>query len=288
MVLEAIINGIKAEKHPFHVVLVGFFYASLSILLSMWVFKEQTSMVMLFLTCFAVAPLMMNLLRIEEQKDIYIKDESKILKEHFKAIFAYGSLFLGFTIAFSVFYVFLPRETVFFAFKVQSSTIASITGHAFSPAVIQNWDYFMMLFMNNVKVLIFCVLFSLLYGLGAIFVLTWNASVIGTAVGILVRNVVAATAAVAGASTVASYFKGFGLSVVRYSIHGIPEIGAYIVAGIAGGIISVAIVNHDLFGERFEKIVFDSANLFVIALFLLLIAAVLEAWVTPYVFGLVS
>ena len=34
----------------------------------------------------------------------------------------------------------------------------------------------------------FCLLFSLIYGSGAIFILTWNASVLGTAIGNYIKS----------------------------------------------------------------------------------------------------
>ena len=39
------------------------------------------------------------------------------------------------------------------------------------------------IFINNMGVLFLCIIFSFLYGAGAIFILTWNASVIAAAIG---------------------------------------------------------------------------------------------------------
>jgi len=286
MVLESIINAVKAEKKPWDLVLLGMVYTAIAILLALWVFKEQTSMVMVLLTVMAVTPLMINIIKLEEQKQIYLDSESTILKEHAKAVIAYASLFLGFTLTFTLFFLFLPNDLVSYAFNIQSSTISDITGNALIDTSVTHFSFFKSIFFNNVKVLIFCLLFSLIYGMGAIFILSWNASVLGTAVGSLIRNFVSTSAGVAGFGTVALYFKGFGLSIMRYSIHGIPEIGAYLIAGIAGGIISVAIINHDILTRKSERIVMDTSNLILAAIFILLIAAILEVWVTPYVFGL--
>jgi uncharacterized membrane protein SpoIIM required for sporulation len=70
----------------------------------------------------------------------------------------------------------------------------------------------------------------------------------------------------------------------KYFIHGIPEILSYFVAGLAGGIISIAVIRHDYGTKKFEHIILDSADLFLLAIGLVLLAAVLEVWVTPLIF----
>jgi len=140
------------------------------------------------------------------------------------------------------------------------------------------------IFLNKIKVLIFCILFSFLYGSGGIFILMWNASVIGVALGNFFRSRLAEAVSAVGFSQVASYFYITSLSILRYAIHGIPEIVAYIVAGLAGGIISVAVIRHDFGTKNFEKILLDASDLILIAIFVLFAAALLEVYVTPLFF----
>jgi len=132
--------------------------------------------------------------------------------------------------------------------------------------------------------LIFCVLFSFLYGAGAIFILSWNASVIGVAVGNYIRSHLAIVAAQTGLDQVASYFTIVSIRLFKYVIHGVPEILAYFVAALAGGIISIGVIRHDFKGRKFEQIILDSADLLLISLGILLLSAILEVWVTPFVF----
>ena len=119
------------------------------------------------------------------------------------------------------------------------------------------------------------ILFAFIYGLGAIFILTWNASVIGTAIGIFVRS-----KTIAGSSVLLSV----PLGLYRYFLHGIPEILAYFVGGLAGGIISVAIINHDFGTKKFEKIILDSSELITLSLIILFVAALIECYITPLIF----
>ena len=121
--------------------------------------------------------------------------------------------------------------------------------------------------------LFFCLIFSLFYGSGTVFILAWNASVIAAAMGNIVRLTMAK-----GIFTSISYALG------KYLLHGIPEIAGYFVAALAGGIISVAIIKHEFGSERFIHILIDSMDLIVLSVVILAISAILEVYVTPAIF----
>jgi uncharacterized membrane protein SpoIIM required for sporulation len=87
-----------------------------------------------------------------------------------------------------------------------------------------------------------------------------------------------------GLPLVGSYFYVSSLSILRYAIHGLPEILAYIVAGLAGGILSMAIVKHDFGTGKFEKVLLDVSDLVLLSVLILFIAAVIEVFVTPSLF----
>ena len=129
--------------------------------------------------------------------------------------------------------------------------------------------------MNNLKVMLFCLFFSLFFGAGAIFILTWNASVIGAAMG---------TFATEKLGIFGTHLITFPLSLMRYMTHGVFEILAYFMAGLAGGIISVAIINNDLVGEYKKRILKDSIDLILLAVAFLIVGAIVEVFVTPLLF----
>ncbi len=282
MVLESLINPMRAERQPWVLILLGFLYASLGIFLSLWIFEEQASIVMVFLTVMAALPLMYQTLRLEEEKDILFTQERTLLKEHAKAIRFFLNLFFGFVIAYSLWYVVLPAVLAQQLFATQTSTITTLNQHV--TGAVAQIGLMNKIFLNNVKVMIFCILFSFLYGSGAIFILTWNASVIGAAVGNFIRNHVSTFAETAGMSGFATYMHAGSLSLLRYSIHGIPEIAAYFIAGLAGGILSVAIIRHDFGTSKFEQVLLDVSDLILIGIFVLFAAAMLEVYVTPAFF----
>ncbi len=287
MVLESLMDSFKAVKKPSHLVLYGFLVSVIALFLAYWVFPQFASIIYVFFIVMAVLPLMFNIIKSEEKKDISDFHEVILLKEHSKALLAFMALFLGITLAVTLVYVLVPSNAVSTMFSSQTSTINTINARVTGLVTgnVTGFPAFTRIFLNNVKVLIFCVLFSFLYGAGAIFILSWNASVIGVAMGNYIRSNIAAIAAKEGMNHLASYFTVVGIGLLKYVIHGIPEILAYFVAALAGGIISIGVIRHDFKGRKFEKIVLDSADLLLLSLVIIFIAAILEVWVTPFVFG---
>ncbi|MDD5254356.1 MAG: stage II sporulation protein M [Candidatus Nanoarchaeia archaeon] len=282
MVLESIINPIKAEAHPFKMFLFGILFASVGIILGLWIFKEQASLVSVFLTVFACIPLVYHTIRLEEKKETEIDSESRLLKEHGKAISYFVALFLGFVVAYTLWYVFLPEHLVQTLFNTQQTTINSINAQISGNAI--SASFFMQIFTNNLKVLLFCIFFAFFYGAGAIFILTWNASVIATAIGSFIRNNISQYASYIGLTKVAGYFHIVSIGFFKYMTHGVFEIIAYFVGGLAGGIISVAIIRRDINGQRFKRIMYDSVDLILIALVILILGAIVEVYITPRLF----
>jgi uncharacterized membrane protein SpoIIM required for sporulation len=66
--------------------------------------------------------------------------------------------------------------------------------------------------------------------------------------------------------------------------HGVFEILSYFVAGLAGGIISIAVTNHDFGTKKFQHVLLDSIDLILLSVLLLLVAALVEVFVTPLLF----
>jgi uncharacterized membrane protein SpoIIM required for sporulation len=283
MVLESLIAPKKhiSKKKAFF---IGFTFASIAVLLSLWIFHDFASLALVFLTVLAAFPFVYNTIKIQEQEDLTNLSERTIMKDHSKALSTFLFLFFGFTIAFAVWYVILPSSMTNILFKTQADTILNINTRL-APNAVNSMRVFSVIFFNNLKVLVFCILFSFIYGAGALFILTWNASVIGTAIGNFIRANLAQYTARTGLAKAGAYFHVFSLGLLRYSIHGIPEILAYFTAGFAGSIISVAVINHNFKTKKFGKIVVDSSDLILLSLLLLFLSAVLEVYITPLFFG---
>ncbi len=258
----------------------GVLFASFAILVSLVIFRSEASLVLVFLTVVAALPLVHNMLRYEERKDEKIKSEYKLIKEHGKALKFLIYLFVGFVIAFSVWFVFLPAGTAEDVFSTQIDTINVINARVATGSAV-DFGLVASIIANNMRVLLFTLLFSLFYGAGAIFILTWNASVIAAAVGTFVRDRISEYASYVGLASIASYFHIFSLGLIRYMTHGIIEILAYFVAGLAGGLISIALIYRHLLDKTFRKVLLDATTLMALAVVLVIIGALVEVYVTP-------
>ena len=274
MVLEIIFKPFSAIKNrKLAAFLSGLLYSTLGVFLSIWVFREYASFIMVFLSAMAAMPFIYDSIKSEEKKDLKINDEYKLLKEHSKWVIVFIFIFIGLFVGFFIWHTVLPDSVVNDVFSTQSSTILSINSHV-SGNFSDSLNLFSKIFFNNIKVLIFCILFAFLYGFGAIFILAWNASVVSTAAGIFFKNSILQK----------GLMYSISFSLLRYMIHGIPEMAGYMIGGLAGGIISVAIIRHDIRTKKFENILLDSSELLLIAIFILFIAALLEVFVTPLIF----
>ena len=282
MVLESLTNPFRATHHPLHLFLLGAVYASTGLFLGNWIFREYASLIMVFLTVMACIPLLYNTFKEEEEQEIMLEEEKRILRQHSKVLIFLLFLFLGMVSSFVLWYVVLPSSMVQSSFNSQTLTIQSISTRL--TGSYSNINIFTVILLNNLKVLVFCILFSFLYGAGAIFILTWNASVIATAIGNYIRSNIASYTAQLGLARYAVYFKIVSIGLLKYFIHGIPEITAYFIGGIAGGIISVAVIRESFGTKNFERIILDTSNLIVISVIILIIAALIEVYITPALF----
>ena len=283
MVIESLLFPLKAEKKPWEMFFIGFLYSTVAVFLALWIFESQASFIMVFFIVMACIPIVYNTMMLEESKDLKIDNERVLLKEHNKALSFLMFLFLGITLSSVLWYVVLPSGAVGSLFDKQTQTITDIN-QKISGNVVQQFGLFSKILFNNIKVLAFSILFAFVYGAGAIFILTWNATVIGTAIGNFIRSSIGAYASTVGIAKAGAYFQVVSLGLLRYAVHGIPEIVAYFYGGLAGGIISVAVVRHHYSSKKFANIIMDSSELLVIAIAFLLVAALLEVYVTPALF----
>jgi uncharacterized membrane protein SpoIIM required for sporulation len=201
---------------------------------------------------------MLNLMKEESLKDT----KSRFLvKEHWPALKLFVFLFLGMIISYTMWYLILPIEAATNLFGMQLETI---TARGVELGAVTGADSFLAIFFNNLKVLVIGIFLALIFGAGAIFILDWNATVLATLLGGSLKH-------------------SLDFSVAKYLVHGIPEISAYFVGGLAGGIISIGIVRHKLGTKEFGKTLVDSAELILAAIFMLLVAAALEVTVSPMI-----
>ncbi len=253
MVLESIVSVRTAERKPWEMLPIGFTYVGVASLLSLWLFPAQASVASVLFVVVAGLPLMLGIFQFEE-----FKSKTRVsVHKHLWPFFIF--LFVGMVAGYVALNLLLPQMQTQQLFFAQQNAIEYATGNAVGVGLdFQN------ILANNLKVLIVAAILSVLYGAGAIFILAWNASTIAAAIG------AAATNSLAG-------------GLVHYLLHGIPEIGSYFLGGLAGGIISFAIIRHDYKTKKFKKVLWNAADLMIAAVILLVVAAIIEIRISPWI-----
>lgn len=283
--LESIINPKEAEKGPWKMFFVGLIYASISILLIKGLFPNDPlangMTVVAFCVMFSL-PFMYYLIKREEKMDENIEGIKHVWHVHSDAIYAFMWLFLGFVIAFSFWHIVLQDPNLL-NFQVETycrinnpgSIDKCIESYTIQGKAIDSFSIsskgarFFAILENNLFVMIFTLIFSLLFGAGAIFVLIWNASVIAAAVGIFSKY------------QISEIPMGLG----RYMIHGFPEITAYFITALAGGIFFVGLMRNGIKSKKFVHIAENTLILLFIAIIILVLAAFMEVYLTPMFFA---
>lgn len=285
--LESIVNPKRVEKGPWRMLFVGLVYGSLSLLLVDWFFssdivlsKFSGMIVVTFCVMFSL-PFMYYLIKQEEEEDEEVEGFLSVWKIHKDALYGFMWLFLGFVIAFAVWNMILEDSNLF---NAQVETYCMINSPGNIEGCVERYDIennvastgaatkemrFLSIIENNVYVMIFTLIFSLIFGAGAIFVLSWNASVISAAIGIFTDYDI----------------KDVPFGLVRYMVHGFPEIAAYFVTALAGGIFGVGIIRNGVKDPKFLRIVENVVILLFIAILILIVAAIIEVYFTPLLFS---
>ena len=272
MVLESLAS--KIDSHPNWKFLgVGAVYFSIALLLSIWKFKMHIAIFSVFLTVLAAFPFFYYSIKKEEEYDEKHRKEFMLLKSHARPLRYFMFFFIGIVLVTMIWFLVLPSGVALDAFQPQMDAIDSINNSITGSSV--RFNTFMELLSHNFEILVLCLVFSFIYGAGALLILTWNATVIGVAAGSFIKARIAETT---------SYLGLFSYAVLQYAIHGIPEILAFFTAGLAGGIISVAVIKHHFLSRKSQSVLVDSYTLIVISVMLLIIAAFLEAYITPLLF----
>ena len=249
-------NPKKAQRHPLEMMLIGFFYTSISIFLGAWIFPEYASLTIVFFTVFSCLYVIQGAIKREEIKENNYKSEKWLLKHHSRTIIFLLFLFLGFVFAFTFWTIVLPQDNVSMLFNMQHSSIEGIKANLVSGNAIETTSTLAKIFLNNIKVLSISLIFAIFYGAGAIYILVWNASVMGYLIGNLARHT-------------------FGLSslpviITKYFLHGIPEIIAYLIAALAGGILGIGLLRHGFKDKRFFRVLENVILLLFIAIVVLI------------------
>jgi uncharacterized membrane protein SpoIIM required for sporulation len=203
-----------------------------------------------------MTPFMLNLTMYHEAKEEQEKDfsEMNFIQRHKDVLKIYTAFFAGMILSLSILYIVLPENISQKLFQDQVKEINTIRGS------FASFETFGKILTNNLGVLFLSFLFSFIFGAGAVFILSWNATVLATAIGI-------SSEAIGG-------IKALPMATLMFFPHGSLEILAYFIGGIAGGLVSAVITRRH--SKNFWFIIKDGSLLMLISVAILLGAAVIE------------
>ena len=267
MVLEHLFPEDWLEKKFLYSFILGAGYSIISIIFAKILFPADPALVAVAFTSLLLLPELYKLFSIEERIE---KKEKKFgLKELFKDnksfVKIYVSIALGIFLVYALGAIFLPSFQVNQLFREQLEMRGASGGAVFDQPLF--WD----ILINNWWVLLACFLISLMTGDGAIFLITWNASMWGTVFGVTARN--------AALFSNANPFLYLILILLIVLPHACLEILAYILGAISGGVISKDVLLEKFESKRFNEVFKYNFWLFIIAIIILIIGALVETGV---------
>ena len=265
MVFEQILDSDKVKTNAIHVFLLGILYVIISYFVSSYFFEKYVSVVVLFTCTLLLVPSITVILNMEEK--IESKEGIKHFFHNHKDIFKiYFALFKGIFFAFLLLGIWFGLS----AFDYQLNflqTRGDLTSEVINDFILEDYspriDDALSLISQNLFVVIIAFILSLFYGAGALFLLVLNASIF-------------ATFLIYAAERVGNAFQ----MITLFFIHLIPELSGFLIAAIAGGIVSRAIVREKFGSQGFRNVMKDALVLLLISAALIIIAAFLEVFVT--------
>jgi len=259
VVFEYFLGAKDVEGFPLLMFSAGLIYAVVSVPLALLFFPEGAAMMGVSLTTIAAIPLIMRIIDFEaDLLELYPKS---VASRETKIVVLFLWFFMGEVAGFTMAYLLMSPTQFKTAAALQLQDLSQvnairteITGHAIDPTTVVS-----IIFSNNIRVYIIGLILSFIYGTGSVFILSWNASVVGALLAQQIRQTDSIMAGI--------------LRFLAILPHGVLEYGAYILGGVGGALLSLYIMQRD----RDKRLLMDIIILLVSGIILLYIGAVVEA-----------
>ncbi|MCX6803598.1 MAG: hypothetical protein NTY48_03430 [Candidatus Diapherotrites archaeon] len=201
MVLESLIGEKNIRRHPVFLFFLTLLICFGSIIIADYMFPAHSSILSIAFITIGLVPLIFNVLSDEEKEEVCSRKHfTTFFARHFNLIMMYIWIFVGVIVAFSIYYAVVPAESRTVLFEEQIKSFCMISGSdsciggkplSISGLLSNNGvsaclsneknvaSCSLFLLWNNGGVLALTIILSLLYGVGAIFTIVWNASILG-------------------------------------------------------------------------------------------------------------
>lgn len=190
-------------------------------------------------------------------------EEPRLLRRHAEEVKVYLTSFLVATFIFAAGVLALPDRFFTIQYTVLDA-MGALSGTTGGTGFITADTFFLNIVTNNLSLLAATFALSFIISGGMVFVLVWNASILGVLIG-----------------ATSSHILDIPVRTAPYLVHGSIEVTAYILAGLAGTLL--AIDTETLMTSGKEEISHylrparDAAVMVSIAFLLIIIAGLIEA-----------
>ncbi len=209
-------------------------------------------------------------MKLFDRQQILEEEDRNFVDKHRDIINFYVYFFIGCFLVFFIIAMIAPSHV--FSLDDLKGVSGKATEATKAPPLpgASNQSMVISVFKNNVYVMLIAFLLSIFYGAGSLFLLTFNGSIFASALVKAIRLKIPHAA-----SFIFTYsFIGCNLGTIF--LHLIPEVGAYFLAAIAGGIISTGIMKDQLGSSTFNKTIKDALILLVASIIILFVGAAIE------------
>ncbi len=250
------------EEYKDNLLAIFFFalvFTLLGVFLTKYVLPISQGLVSVFLISLIGAYPLITYLRSEEKKEMVKRiSEGKLILRHSNELAIYLTFFLGVTFGFVISAFVFPESF----FSIQIQIIEGIRGGPISGNIIIS-NIFEKIISNNLWVFFLTFIISFLFSSGMVFILVWNASVLGVFIAKASGGV-----------------HNIHMLALSYLPHGLLEIASYILAGISGALLSYQFGYYyktkKYNKETFLMVIKDAGVLILSGLLCLLFAGLIE------------
>ena len=251
-------SGFKRKTYS---LILGILYVFISYGTASLFFSENISMAMIMLITLLFVPTISRF--IEKEVDAREDSSSGVFRHNKTLIEIFFFLFIGISLGYLIIGNIYSDSIKYQTDILQDKIKVDIDG-------IQKVPQALSLMINNIEVILVAFVLSLFYDVSALFLIVRTASVFAGFILKFSSFAVEKTA----------------LNAAIFSVHFVPEIFGFLLAALAGGVISKALVKKNIANSQFRKIVRDGTMLLAVSIGIIVFAAVLEAFVTPEIMKL--
>lgn len=262
--LEQFLDRKLVTQHFSLLFILGMFYVFVAFIVQE-IFFPADPVTLPILLALLLVPSLHVLISSEEELE---RTTSNFWNRHRLILRCYGGAFAGILFGF-IFLGFLNVENL-------ALPLNQLLKNHLHPDVINSFiqqpyyadiSKFLSLFSHNLQYVLVGFFLALFYGVGSVFLLTYTGYLFAAFVFFLFQK-----------STSAVQLTGI------WFLHMIPESLAYLIAAIAGAILSRALVQEKLGSLQFQNVTWNIVLLLLVSIALLALAAFLETFVVAPVF----